>query len=94
MPINVNEFMEIDEVGNRGICSKYIHLNKLLRRRFCYAEFRYVMDYLKERDIVVRGNDAFLAEEFDNYQHCSSQKSYKKFDDVDPTSFFRRYFRI
>ena len=68
IPFNVNESMEIDEVGNRSVGNKYVHLSKLVKKNFCDAEFKYIMEYLKEKNIIVKGTNSFLSEEFDNYE--------------------------
>ena len=78
-----------DDIGNVIDCVFYIPLNKILIKKFCDTEFKYIMNYLKDKDIFVRGTDSFLNGEFDNYQYCVSQKSYKDFHNVDPSLFLK-----
>ena len=45
----------------------FIRIKNLVEHQFCEEEIKYLMNYLKEKNILVRGNSSTLSGEFDNY---------------------------
>jgi len=58
-----------------------IALNHILGLMLSEAEFQYVMNYLKDKNIYVGGKDISVEGEFENYDYINTYKSfhYQKF---------------
>ena len=84
IPICVNENIKIDEIGNRSVDGSSMTLWSIVRRNFCDAEFKHIMNYLNERNIVVTGSDTFLIDQFDNYKFVSFEGRRMYYDTIDP----------
>lgn len=75
IPENVSLKKKKKSEDNSDTLYPFIQLSAINKLNFNDLEFKHIMDYLKDKGIIVRGNDPTIDSEFENYDYWRTYKN-------------------